>query len=58
MTVSKLESIQGSECAIDIRRTDILQLCPTSALVALAIAAEAVAVAVDMVIPPISMIDC
>lgn len=61
MIVSKLES--GSESEIDIRRTEILQLPPMSIplmsiAVLLAVAAEAVDVAVAMVIPCISMIDC
>lgn len=64
ITVSKLESgVSSSESGIDIRRTEILQLFPMSISlmsipVELAIAAEAVEVAVDMVIPCISMIDC
>lgn len=66
MIVSKLES--GSESKIDIKRTEILQLPPMpippmsiplmSIAVLLAVAAEAVDVAVAMVIPCISMIDC
>ena len=58
--VCKLES---GEAGIDIRRTEILQLPPMpmplmSIAVLLAVAAEAVDVAVDIVIPCISMIDC